>query len=166
MKRKMLQTKNPAGTPPQRQPNPTHRILVVEDDPSLRRSNAQKLVNSGYHVDAARDGAVAWNVLQFNRYDLLITNQHLPKVSGIELLYKIHAARMSLPVIMATRNLPTWKFALHPWLLPATMLLKPYTCERLLGTVKNVLHAAVSARADIAPPSNRECQPSAIGLRL
>jgi DNA-binding response OmpR family regulator len=145
---------------------PAHRILVVEDDPDLRRFNAEKLINSGYQVDAAKDGAVAWNVLQFNSYDLLITDQHLPKVSGVELLHKIHTARMSLPVIMATRNLPTWEFALHPWLLPATMLLKPYTYDKLLGTVKNVLYAAVSARADIAPSPNRQSQSSATDLRL
>jgi DNA-binding response OmpR family regulator len=155
MKRKMLQTENPAGTPPQCQTNPTHRILVVEDNRDIRRFNAQKLINSGYQVDAARDGAAAWDALQLNRYDLLITNQYLPKVSGVELLHKIHTTRMALPVIMATRNLPTWEFALHPWLLLATMLLKPYTYERLLGTVKNVLYAAVSARPDIAPPLNR-----------
>ena len=161
MNRKIPQTENPAGTPPQHQPNPTRRILVVEDNRDIRRFNAAKLINSGYHVDGAKDGAVAWDILQFNRYDLLITNQHLPKVSGVELLHKIHAARMALPAIMATRNLPTWEFTLHPWLLPATMLLKPYTYERLLGTVKNVLHATAGTRPDIAPPSNRQRQPTA-----
>ena len=139
---------------------------MVEDDRNIRRLNAEKLINYGYHVDAAKDGAVAWDALQLNSYNLLITNQYLPKVSGDELLYKIHGARMSLPIIMATRNLPTWEFVLNPWLLPATMLLKPYTYEKLLGTVKNVLYATASARPDIAPPPYWQSQPSAVGLRL
>jgi hypothetical protein len=35
-------------------------------------------------------------------------------VSGVDLLKKIHTARMAFPVIMATDILPTWEFALHP----------------------------------------------------
>jgi DNA-binding response OmpR family regulator len=166
MKRKISQIENPASTPPQHRPNPTHHILVVEDDRAIRRFNAEKLINSGYQVDTAEDGAAGWEALQLNRYHLLITNQHLPGVSGVELLHKIHTARMSLPVIMATRNLPTWEFALHPWLLPATMLLKPYTYDRLLGTVKNVLYATASGRPDIAPTPIWQRQPSAVGLQL
>jgi DNA-binding response OmpR family regulator len=154
MKRNIPQIENSASAPLQSKSNPGQRILMVEDDRDTRRFNAEKLINSGYHVDAAKDGAVAWDVLQLNSYNLLIANQYLPKVSGVELLYKIHEARMSLPIIMATRNLPTWEFTLHPWLQSATMLLKPYTCEKLLGTVRNVLYAAVNARQDIAPPSN------------
>jgi DNA-binding response OmpR family regulator len=166
MKRKTSRTEKPASAPLQSKPNPSQRILVVEDNRDIRRFNAEKLTNSGYHVDVAKDWAAAWDALQFNSYNLLITNQFLPKVSGVELLYKIHGARMSLPIIMATRNLPTWEFVLHPWLLSATMLLKPYTCEKLLGTVKNVLYADASARPDIAPPSNWQSQPSAVALQL
>jgi DNA-binding response OmpR family regulator len=166
MKRNIQQIENSASAPLQSKSNPSQRILVVEDNRDIRRFNAEKLINSGYQVDAAKDGAVAWDALQLNNYNLLITNQYLPKVSGVELLYKIHEARMSLPIIMATRNLPTWEFTLHPWLLAATMLLKPYTCEKLLGTVKNVLYAAVSARPDFASPANWQSQPSVIGLQL
>jgi DNA-binding response OmpR family regulator len=149
MKRNISRTEKPASVPPQHKPNPSQCILVVEDDRDIRRFSAEKLINSGYHVDAAGDGAVAWDALQLNSYNLLITSQHLPKVSGVELLYKIHNARMSLPIIMATRNLPTWEFTLHPWLQPATMLLKPYTYEKLLGTVKNVLYSTASMREQI-----------------
>jgi DNA-binding NtrC family response regulator len=69
----------------------------------------------------------------------------MPKVSGVELLKKIYAARMSLSVIMATGFLPTWEFTLHPCLQPVQMLLKPYSFGKLLGMVKNVLskHASV-----------------------
>jgi hypothetical protein len=58
---------------------------------------------------------------------------------------------MTLPVVMATGVLPTWEFALHPCLQPVEMLLKPYSFEKLLGLVKNILTKAVSAQADLAP---------------
>jgi DNA-binding NtrC family response regulator len=87
-------------------------------------------------------------------------------VSGVELLKKIHATRMALPVIMATRTLPTRKFTLHPWLQPATRLRKPHTFEKLLGIVKNVLYATAIVRGEIAPPSNWQSQPAAVGSRF
>jgi DNA-binding NtrC family response regulator len=87
-------------------------------------------------------------------------------VTGVDLLKKVHATRLALPAIMATGTLPTWEFTLCPWLYPAAILLKPYTFDELLGTVKEVLHATVSARAEGAPPTNWASPPSAVGLRL
>jgi DNA-binding NtrC family response regulator len=115
----------------------------VEDERDLRQITAEVLIDAGFQVDVAEDGAAAWSALQLSKYDLLITDQLMPKVSGVELLKKIHAANMTLPVIMATGYLPTWEFALHTWLQPVKMLLKPYSFEKLLGLVKNVLNQTV-----------------------
>jgi DNA-binding NtrC family response regulator len=138
--------------PFQDQPNYRHRILVVEDEHNLRQLTAEVLIDAGYHVDVAKDGATAWSALQLCPYDLLITDQFMPKVTGVELLKKIHTARMSLPVIMATGFLPTWEFALHTWLQPVKMLLKPYSFEKLLGMVKQVLSTTASAGDDFPSP--------------
>src|ERR1022692_393627 len=88
------------------QKRPPYRILVVEDDPGILSLNTEMLIRSGYHVDAAVNGAVAWDALQLNSYDLLITDHNMPEMSGVELLKKLHAVRMNLPVIMATG---TWR---------------------------------------------------------
>ena len=133
---------------PQREPNPTRHILVVDDEPDLRQLNTEVLIDSGYAVDAAEDGAIAWQALNTDRYDLLITDNNLPKVSGVELLMKVRAARMALPVIMATGTFPTQEFTRYPWLQPAVTLLKPYTVVEFLGAVKKVLREAVSTAAD------------------
>jgi len=139
---------------------------MVEDEPLIRRFTTKALIRSGYHVDAAEDGASAWDALQHNRYDLLITDHHMPKVSGMELLKKLHATRMALPIIMATETLPAREFAAHPWLLPAGMLFKPYNFDELLGIVKEVLGATASVREENAPPPEWQSQPTAMGLRL
>jgi DNA-binding response OmpR family regulator len=47
------------------------------------------LIDAGYQVDVAEDGATAWAALQLSKYDLLITDQFMPKVSGVELPKKI-----------------------------------------------------------------------------
>lgn len=146
--------------------NPPHRILVVDHDPYVCHLSAEVLIRHGYEVNAAEDGAVAWEELQTNNYNLLIADQKIPKVSGVELLKMIHATRMALPVIMATKTLPTRKFTLLPWLQPATMLRKPYTFERLLGMVKNVLYATAIVRGEIMPSPNWRNQPPASGSRF
>jgi DNA-binding response OmpR family regulator len=140
---------DPIIGPPKHQPNFCKRILVVEDEHDLRQLTAEVLIDAGYHVDVAENGATAWSALQFSKYDLLITDQFMPKLSGVELLRKIYTANMTLPIIMATGFLPTWEFALHPCLQPVKMLLKPYSFQKLLGMVKNVLHTTGSAGVEI-----------------
>jgi two-component system alkaline phosphatase synthesis response regulator PhoP len=165
-KNEILQAGATAGAALQIQTSPIHRILVVDRDPYICHLNAEVLIRHGYEVNAAEDGATAWEELQTNSYNLLIADQKIPKVSGVELLKKIHAARMALPVIMATKTLPTRKFSQLPWLQPATILRKPYTFERLLGTVKNVLYETAIVRGEIASSSNWQSQPCATGLQL
>ena len=129
-----------AARPDGEQANSTRRILVVEDDCDLRQCNAGALIHSGYTVDIAEDGVVAWEALQANRYDLLITDNNMPRLTGLGLLKKLRSARMGLPVIMATGTVPTQELAQNPWLEPVATLAKPYSTSQLLDTVKDVLH--------------------------
>jgi DNA-binding response OmpR family regulator len=115
------------------------RILVVEDDADIRRLNTEILIYSGYQVDAAESGLAAWYALQLNHYDLMITDNNMPKLTGVQLLQKMHASGMEMPVIMATGTLPSLEFSNE--LLQTTLLLKPYSYDELLKTVKNVLYA-------------------------
>jgi DNA-binding response OmpR family regulator len=137
---------------PLQRPAKPQRILVVEDDSDLRRHNTEALLLCGYQVDAAEDGAVAWNSIQVNRYDLMVTDNNMPKVTGIDLLKKLHAARLTIPVIIATGILPVDEFARHPWLQPAAILIKPYSIDELIGMVAQVLRAAEGSGKQTAPP--------------
>src|ERR1035441_3653861 len=106
----------PVNAPLRCEPNPPQRILVVEDDAAIRRLNTEILTCSGYQVDAAGDGAAAWDALQRNNYDLVVTDNDMPKVTGIELIKKLQDTQMNLPVIMATGTLPDEEFARYPCL--------------------------------------------------
>jgi DNA-binding response OmpR family regulator len=125
----------------ERQP---HRILVMEEDPFLRRFNVQVLIQHGYEVNAAEDGATAWRELQAINYNLLITDYKLLQVTGVGLIKKLHAARLTLPVVLVAEKNPTRQLAKYPWLQPAATLLKPVAADTLLDTVKNVLRATSS----------------------
>jgi DNA-binding response OmpR family regulator len=164
--KKTSRTDEEIRTPFQRQLNHRQRILVVEDDEDIRRLNAEVLSDSGYKVDAAADGAIAWDTLKLNSYDLLITDNNMPKVSGVELLKKLRAARMALPVILVSGTMPTNELNRHPWLQIDASLFKPYTPDELLAAVRKVLYATDGIPGQAAPPPNWQDQPAADHLLL
>jgi len=132
----------------------SQRILVVEDDRFLRQINTEALVDSGYEVNAVADGACAWDALQLKNYDLLVTDNCMPKVTGIELVEKIRSARMALPVIMATGAVPRDERDRNLWVQINVILLKPYTLDALLGAVKEVLFMGDYAVKKAGPPTS------------
>jgi DNA-binding response OmpR family regulator len=127
---------------PQTGVSPTHRILVVDDDANMRRLNTLALMQAGYQVDGVGDGAAGFEALQSGYYDLVITDNIMPKLTGLGMLKKMRTAQMALPVIMATGALPVTEFARQPWLQPDASLTRPYPVEKLLLTVALVLRVA------------------------
>ncbi len=123
-----------------------YRILVVDDEPAIRRLNSDLLMEAGYEADAVADGAMAWDTLRRNRYDLLITDNLMPNMSGVELLEKLHACHRFVPVIMATGTIPAEEVKCQPWFRIATLLLKPYTMQELLEAVRNSLRSSSRVR--------------------
>ncbi len=136
-----------AIAPLQRHPNLHQRILVADNDPLIRQLNHEVLTYSGHQVDAADNGAAAWDALLANNYDLLITDNDLPQVTGVDLLRKVQATRMARPIVLATGTFPAREFSQCPWLQPAAVLRKPYSFDELVETVQKVLRATVSAPA-------------------
>jgi DNA-binding response OmpR family regulator/anti-sigma regulatory factor (Ser/Thr protein kinase) len=80
------------------------RILVVDDDPSIRRLFDGILRRAGFEVSAVGDGAPAMEALGERRYDLVLLDQMMPKMSGLEVLAGLRdgLAGSSPPVVMVT----------------------------------------------------------------
>ena len=129
---------------------PIHRILVVDDDPSLRLLITRTLIRVGHHVDAAEDGAVAWDILQRHDYDLLLTDCEMPRVSGVELVKKLRAARMDLRVVLVSGKMPEELNRL-PWLRLAGTLAKPFSGDELMATVDDALRRTGDSETSAAP---------------
>ena len=113
-------------------------VLVVDDDAAICELCSEMLTGYGFSVDTAEDGAAAWQALKLKNYDLLITDNVMPKISGIELLKKIYDAQLNLPAILATGKLAD-EFAGEPWFQPVVVLRKPYSFEELFEAVNKVL---------------------------
>src|SRR3954452_9715859 len=78
------------------------KILVCDDQEMMRESLASTLAREGHEVVAATDGAVALEKITERRFDLLITDLKMPRMTGIELLAEARKLRPELPVIMMT----------------------------------------------------------------
>jgi len=128
--------------------NLSPRILVVEDDFAIRQFHTHVLVRSGYQVHTAEDGLAAWEALLAHRFDLLITDQHMPNLSGLDLVAKVRSAKMPLPVILVSTPLPKAQLKRNPSLNLAASLPKPFSPDQLEKTVKRVLRAAQRAVRD------------------
>jgi DNA-binding response OmpR family regulator len=161
----ILPTGAPTSAALECQTNPPKRILVVEDDADIRQLNTEVLMESGYQVDAAEDGVAAWQALNTKRYDLMITDNSMPIVTGLELIKKLRAEDMTLPVILMSGTMPTEELEQHPWLQIQATLLKPYTLAELFRTVKEVLVATSDACEQNTLPLNWQRLPPVERLR-
>ena len=156
----------PAGAQARRWATPSPHILLVDDDPTLRQLGASLLARSGYQVDTAEDGETGWEALQSKDYDLLITDNNMPKVSGVELVKKLRSEGVALPVILVSGTMLMEELNGDPWLPLDAMLLKPFTGDELLGAVEKVLSMTGRPREHNEPLPDWRSQPSADALRL
>ena len=78
------------------------KILVVDDQEMMRDSLAGTLVREGHEVVACVDGPTAVGRLQAARFDLLITDLKMPKMTGLELLADARRLRPDMPVVLMT----------------------------------------------------------------
>jgi two-component system phosphate regulon response regulator PhoB len=122
-------------------------ILVVENDTVIRQASAAVLVRAGYQVDSVDGSQAAWEALQSCRYNLMITDNQMPGLTGIELVRKLRSARLVFPVIVASGGFGAEDLSQNQWLQPATVLPKPFTGDALLQMVTGILGRAGHASA-------------------
>jgi two-component system sensor histidine kinase and response regulator WspE len=80
------------------------RILVVDDSITVREVERQLLKNAGYDVRVAVDGMDGWNLVRESRFDLVVSDVDMPRMTGLELLRNIRSddRLRDLPVIIVS----------------------------------------------------------------
>ena len=78
------------------------RVLVVDDEASIRDLLAKTLALAEYDVDLAPDGRTALERLRITAYDLLITDLRMPGVDGLTVIREARRLRTDIPVIIVT----------------------------------------------------------------
>jgi CheY-like chemotaxis protein len=111
------------------------KILLVEDDHTIRTKISHLLRREGYVVEEAGDGVQALELLETRHFDLVITDFALPRMNGLELIERLQSILPELPVILISGYTST---ATGTALVKgrAEFLRKPFKLETLTLTVK------------------------------
>jgi CheY-like chemotaxis protein/anti-sigma regulatory factor (Ser/Thr protein kinase) len=141
---------------------PDTRILVVDDDPDIHVLLNSILAKAGYGVENASDASRALAFLESSRFDLVLTDVHMPGLDGIELLQRIHARSPSTPVVVMTSQNTPDNVVRSIRDKAFTYFSKPFSAASVLDIVESALEAKI-APDDIEVLSAR---PNWIALRL
>jgi CheY-like chemotaxis protein/anti-sigma regulatory factor (Ser/Thr protein kinase) len=117
----------------------THRLLIVDDDPSLHELVHAMLAGRGWEADSAANSEEALARLETHSYDLLLADILMPGMDGLALLGVLRRRYPVMPVvIMTVKNTPG--HVLESLRREAAAYLsKPFSRETLLGTLQNAL---------------------------
>jgi two-component system cell cycle sensor histidine kinase/response regulator CckA len=117
------------------------RILLVEDQPGLRRLAVQVLRGAGYDVTPAVDGQVALELLAAgdDPPDLLVTDVVMPRLGGVELAQRLAGTHPGVPVLFMTGYVDQTS---REGLAGADVLIKPFVVTELADRVREALDRA------------------------
>jgi DNA-binding NtrC family response regulator len=115
------------------------KILLIDDEKSIRRSLREILEFEKYKVDEAEDGVAGLSMAMSGNYDLVLCDIKMPKMDGLELLSKFYEHQMESPIVMMSGH-GTIETAVEAVKKGAyDFLAKPIDLNRLLVTVRNAI---------------------------
>ena len=133
----------PTSQSPAPAPDSRAHILVVDDDPVVTELIVDTLATEGYWVDSAPNGVVALEKIQHQRYDLILSDLHMPQLNGVGLYLALtqHLDRLSERIIFITGS--TGSSELHRFLKETGLpvLRKPFALVELQQLVRQVLES-------------------------
>lgn len=116
-------------------------ILIVEDDPQIRKWLRNLLEAKGYQVEEARDGYEALGYLERVRPALVVLDLFLPKVDGLEIIMHLRSCAKQIKVLAISGNqIPGFDVGKTATMLGADdALAKPFSAETFLTSVDVLL---------------------------
>jgi light-regulated signal transduction histidine kinase (bacteriophytochrome)/ActR/RegA family two-component response regulator len=129
---------------------PAARILVVDDDPTIRWLSRRQIEKLGLAADSADDGESGLQALRGGQYDLLLTDCHMPRMDGVALTRAVRAmddpVLARVPIIGLTADVTEAQRDLCRQAGMSELAIKPLTVDRLA----RLLQAHLPARGDTA----------------
>jgi two-component system OmpR family response regulator len=120
------------------------RVLIVEDEPDLRRSLAGALREEGYAVDSAPEGDEGIFKAESNDYDVIVLDVMLPGKDGWEILARLRQCRRT-PVLMLTARDGVRDRVRGLNLGADDYLVKPFNLDELLARVRALIRRSAAA---------------------
>lgn len=115
------------------------RVLVIEDDASLRRGLCDNLDAQGWEVKSAADGEEGLELALSWRADLILLDLMLPRVNGYEICRAVRLEKMEVPILMLTAKGQTEDVVRGLELGADDYVVKPFALQELLARVRALL---------------------------
>lgn len=135
------------------------KILIAEDDLQMQFAITASLQRAGYQVTVTGDGAQCLQKLETENFDLIITDQRMPEMTGLELLAALQKREQTIPAIMITAHGTINQAVEAMQHGAADFITKPFSMEDLLRVVERVLSPEVSQFRTEAPQKSRKGRP-------
>ncbi|WAS06022.1 response regulator transcription factor [Gloeomargaritales cyanobacterium VI4D9] len=129
-----------------------HHILLVDDEPGLRQAVQAYLEDSGFTVTTAANAQVAWELLQQQKPDLVVSDVMMPQVSGYQFLKQLRddPRFQHLPVVFLTaRGMTKDRIAGFRAGVDG-YIAKPFDPDELVAVIENLLRKAEPQPTDMA----------------
>lgn len=110
-------------------------ILIIEDDPKIRRYLELELVHEGYKVDLAEDGQIGLELFRENNYSLILLDLMLPQMSG-EDVCKVIRTESNIPIIVLTAKDEIFSKITLLDLGADDYITKPFVIDELLARMR------------------------------
>ena len=131
---------------------PVIRILVVDDESSIRRALRPPLAELGFHVSEASRGEEALQMLRTTTYDAVLLDVNMPGIGGVETLRRIRSFAPRLPILMLTVRDKEEEKVEALDLGADDYVTKPFSTRELVARVKAAIRRVKSpVRAKDAP---------------
>lgn len=116
-------------------------ILAVDDSPSMRKMVSFTLTGAGHQVVEAMDGVDAFEKAQAQVFDLILTDQNMPRLDGLGLTRKLreHPQYKTIPILMLTTESSDLMKQAGREAGATGWLVKPFDPARLLEVIKKVI---------------------------
>lgn len=124
------------------------RILVVEDEPSMRIGLKDNLEFEGYEVEFADDGESGYKKIMTQKFDLILLDVMLPKMNGFDVCRKVRAEGVKIPIILLTAKGEEIDKVLGLELGADDYVTKPFGLRELLARIKAVMRRSTESQPD------------------
>jgi len=115
------------------------RVLVAEDEESVRQFVARALTHGGHEVAAVENGLLALDMLSAESYDLLLTDIVMPGMDGIALALKVAKENPNIPIVLMTGYAAEKQRAHNLNVLIYRVISKPFTLKEICDVVNDAL---------------------------
>jgi two-component system, OmpR family, response regulator MprA len=125
-------------------------VLVVDDDPPIRRMLERTLTAEGYSVETAADGGTALAAVERSAPDLVVLDVAMPGVDGLDVCRRLRRAGLALPILLLTARdaVPDRVAGLDAG--ADDYLVKPFAPEELLARARALLRRGSEPRELLA----------------